>query len=151
MFHYRTRTVRAGLWGSFILLLVFCATMTIIQLSNVSGSSSFVVQTALFVWVGFLWLLYGWRYFCVAGVHLDEDGLTQISPFGQTRLAWAQVRDFWVIFNSEGRVTGYRVEGRDGRRVRFGQTIVGREELMAEIGRRAAQCGRMEWQKRLPA
>jgi len=151
VFHYRTRSVRGVLLFCLVLFLVCCATMTIIQLSNVSGSGSFVSQTALFVSMGFFWFLYGWRYFCVAGVHLDEDGLTQISPFGQTRLAWAQVRDFWVIFNSEGKVTGYRVEGRDGRRVRFGQTIVEREELKAEIARRAAHCGRTEWGKRLPA
>ena len=147
VFHYRTRSVRALLWGGVVILLFVGAMVVVVKTVPSLGSSPVpILPNALFALASVIGLLYGWRLYRHCGVHLDDDGLTQFTPLGQTRILWAQVRDFYV--GSEGVCV---VEGRDGRRIQFSSMIVGREELKAEIARRAAQCGRTEWQKRSPA
>ena len=145
VFHYRTRSHRALLLGGVVLLLSMCAVLPVIIVLSPGNPPPFPLD-ALFALASVLGLLYGWRLYRHGGVHLDDDGLTQFAPLGQTRIAWAQVRDFYI--GGEGSSV---VEGRDGRRIRFSSMIVGREELMAETARRAAGCGRTVWEKRLPA
>ncbi len=145
VFHYRTRSYRMVLVGALCMYLLGCGTAT--ALGWLPGGNppprGVVIGGTLLITI---FLGMGWRVYQYCGVHLDDDGLTQFAPLGQRRIGWAQVRDFYV--GSEGSCV---VEGRDGRRIRFSSMIVGREELMAETARRAADCGRTVWQKRLSA
>ena len=147
VFHYRIRSLRMGLAGVACICLLGWGLGAATMLGWLPGGNPpplGVVIGGTLLEGGLL--LYGWRLYRHCGVHLDDDGLTQFTLLGQTRLMWAQVRDFYLGDSSAG-----VVEGRDGRRIRFSSMIVGREELMAEIVRRAASCGRTEWQKRSPA
>ena len=147
VFHYRIRSLRMGLAGVACICLLGWRLGAATMLGWLPGGNPpplGVVIGGTLLEGGLL--LYGWRLYRHCGVHLDDDGLTQFTLLGQTRLMWAQVRDFYLGDSSAG-----VVEGRDGRRIRFSSMIVGREELMAEIVRRAASCGRTEWQKRSPA
>lgn len=147
VFHYQTRSVRALLWGGIILLLSLCAMVVLVRLVSLPGSAPLpFLPNALFGLASVLGLFYGWRLYRHCGVHLDDDGLTQFTPLGQTRILWSLVDKFYLGSDKVG-----VVEGRNGRRIRFSAAIVGREELMAEIARRAADCGRTVWEKRLSA
>lgn len=147
VFHYQTRSVRALLWGGIVLLLFLCAMIVMVRIISSPGSAPTpFLPGALFGFASALGLLYGWRLYRHCGVHLDDDGLTQFTPLGQTRLLWTLVDKFYL--GDDGVAV---VEGRDGRRIHFSTMIVGREELMAEIAKRAAHCGRTVWEKRLPA
>ncbi len=147
VFHYRMRSYRMMLVGVLCMYLLGCGIGTATALGWLPGGNPppigvVIGGTLLFT----IFLGMGWRVYQYCGVHLDDDGLTQFTPLGQTRILWAQVRDFYV--GCEGSSV---VEGRDGRRIRFSSMIVGREELMAEIAGRASDCGRTAWEKRLPA
>ncbi len=146
MFHYRTRSVRAWLWYGVLLIVILCGTVAVTFFGSIYGSLLGLLPFALLPLMLAAALLKGWQTYRWGGIYLDDDGLTQRRPLRQTRLMWAQVRDFYLADSNVG-----IVEGRDGRRVRFSSAIVGREELMAEIARRAADCGRTVWEKRLPA
>lgn len=151
VFHYRTRFVRRLLWYGVVTLAIFCtaAVLSFVSLpgNSLPGISSFAMIGLPVTAV----LLKGWQTYRWGGVHLDEDGLTHFTPLGQTRLLWAQIDDFYLTKGDAPGGVQRVVEGRDGRRVRFSALIVGDEELKAQIGRRAAHCGRTEWEKRSPA
>ncbi len=147
VFHYRTRFTRRLLWYGVLLIVFFCA---VGEVSSVGSANSSLI-VALIALPLIAALLRGWQTYRWGGIYLDEDGLTQWTPLGRRRLAWAQINDFYL---SKGDAPGgvqRVVEGRDGRRIRFSALIVGDEELKSEIGRRAAHCGRTEWEKRSPA
>lgn len=83
----------------------------------------------------------GWWAYRVCRVETDEDGLTQVTPWGRRRLAWGSVEDYGAAGERGGAVTGR------GLRLWFGGGIVGREELKEEIARRAVECGGRTWEK----
>ena len=147
VFHYRIRSLRMGLAGVACVCLLGWGLGAATMLGWLPGGNPpplgvVVGGTVLMaVFLGMGWRIYRW-----GGVHMDEDGLTQFTLLGQTRLMWVQVSKFYL--GTDGVSI---VEGRDGRRIRFSSMIVGGEELQAEIVRRAASCGRTEWQKRSPA
>lgn len=149
VFHYKTHSVRSSLrLGIFALASTGGASA--VSFVGLPGNwlLGLLILTALRLPLVAM-LLIGWRVYRHCGVHLDEDGLTQWTPLGQKRLMWLQVRDYYLDKSAWAGLDSV-VEGRDGQRVRFSSIIVGREELMAEIVRRAAGCGRTEWQKRRP-
>jgi len=84
----------------------------------------------------------GWSAYRVCRVETDEDGLTQVTPWGRRRLAWGQVEDYHLTGEHNSGV----VQGR-GERFRFSQGIVGYEELKGEIARRAVACGGKAWER----
>ena len=144
VFHYRTRTVRAWLWYGVLLLVILCGMVAVIFFNSATGSLLDLLPFALIMLALAAVLLKGWQTYRCGGIHLDEDGLMQMTPLGQTRLPWGQISDFYL---SKGDAPGgvqRVVEGRDGRRIQFSALIVGDEELKAEIARRAADCGRTE-------
>lgn len=147
VFHYRIRSYRMMLMGALCVYLLGCGIGIATNQGWLPGGNPPPMGVAVggTLLIAILWGI-GWRIYQHCGVHLDDDGLTQLTPLGQTRLMWTQVNNFYL--GSDGVSI---VEGQDGRRIRFSSMIVGREELKAEIGRRGAHCGRTEWQKRPPA
>ncbi len=147
VFHYQTRSYRMMLGGGLSIFLLGWGLGIATALGWLPGGNPPPPTVSIFGSVLSIALfLYGWRLYWHCGVHLDEDGLTQFTPLWQTRILWTQISDFYLADGSAG-----TVEGRDGRRIQFSSMIVGREELMAEIARRAAHCGRTVWEKRLSA
>ncbi len=84
----------------------------------------------------------GWWAYRVCRVETDEDGLTQVTPWGRRRLAWGQVEDYYLT----GEYNTGIVQG-GGERFRFSSGIVGYEELKEEIARRAVGCGGRTWER----
>lgn len=143
LYHYRTRTNRAMmLWLPAALTLMFALLLLVYAgLGMAQGASRFglVIPSA----VSALVFCAAWAAYRAATIHIDEEGITQYGPFLRRFIAWDKVQDFYINSMDKGIVVG-----RDAR-VSIGSMIVDREELEAEIARRATESRRRTWE--LPA
>lgn len=141
LYHYRTRTNRAMmLWLPAALTLMFALLLLVYAgLGMAQGASRFglVIPSA----VSALVFCAAWAAYRAAAIHIDEEGITQYGPFLRRFIAWDKVQDFYINSMDKGIVVG-----RDAR-VSIGSMIVDREELEAEIARRAMQSRRRTWER----
>jgi len=138
VYHYRTRMYRALLWAPLVFgltcgFLAWVAGQGLMPGTQITGPV-FGASAFGLVFLG------GWYAYRVCRVETDEDGLTQVTPWGRQRMAWGQVEDYWLT----GEYNSGIVRGR-GARHRFSRGIVGYEELKEDIARRATEPGGKTW------
>lgn len=141
VYHYRTRSYRALLWlpAAWSLTMLLMAVLAGQGLTRGTNSPTGPIFFGTGMGLVFLISLYAYR---TCRMETDEDGLTQITPWGRRRLLWSQVEDYWLTGEGNGIMQGR------GERLWFGKGIVGYEELKEEIARRATECGGREWVRR---
>lgn len=145
-FHYQTLYNRLMLWGPFVFSLTFLSLAGMAGLGGMPGSDWRVIMAGAAACFA-AWAV-SWRAYRVCAVLVDDDGLTQITLLDRRTLAWPNVSDYflWKPWYTEDASTGM-VIGRSNR-ITFRAGIAGREELKAEIRRRASECGGKEWEVR---
>lgn len=85
VYHYRTRANRALLWFPLALCLT-CGFLAWAAWQGLTPGTTPAVGTLCIAAVFGLILFGGWRAYRVCRVETDEDGLTQVTPWGRRRL-----------------------------------------------------------------
>lgn len=140
VYHYRTRVYRA-LLGAPLSLCLTMGFMSWVAKQGLLPGSQAAGMMCLAAALGLVFFG-GWYAYRVRRIETDEDGLTQVTPWGRRRLTWGQVKDYYLT----GEYNSGVVQGRGGR-LRFSRGIVGYEELKEEIARCAVECGGKGWER----
>lgn len=139
IYHYRNRTHRALLWfpTSIALVCLLLALLTHMGLTPESNPKPYLMVAAVLAAVSF----WGWWRFYADKIIVDEECITQSTPWRQKTVTWGQVQDY----GSGGDGERLYVQGA-GRSLWFWKSIADVEELKDEIARRAVHSRRREWE-----
>jgi hypothetical protein len=134
IYHYRTRTNRAFLYGFWSVLatflMVFWAMPRLAPESDLSGLWIIVTLLSLLL----LPMLYADRSYRAAAVRIDDAGIYQDTGFRTRFIPWDEVRECQLRKNATAKVIGENCT------IRFWDNVADVEDLRAEIARRAVNC-----------